>query len=453
MPEQPKLSLKQDIDTRLKIIENDILKDSEQAKSLFTQNELLKSDFYKRDLSNESINNISRDVLTTQLPKPDYKPKIERLSLLFKKLSNNYFKRHFFNNLITIAKEEKIIQKKLKLLYSYKKERIFRTFKEVCDHIKLNKLYLTEIIKNKLKIFSINDHILMDNNKIDKRHFFNYDDLKSILIEKLLSNENNFNYESFYYFKLNIYTQKHLFHSTYIIQNLFRQEDPNIEIHENNYSLIISDKFKKINIREDIEITLSIFINIIFIDQIPDISIYIQDNSFSINKFSHGLVYLNYEQIDLLNKLMIILDYSQADKKDFVFIDYIKPVEDLLNIKTKNENIMLLKQKYLKSEPAQSQEYYSFYSTKDFNNYYRDIVEYYNNLNLYTIFDKKLFFLKFSAFELYGIYDLYSYKLDLKDRINKLIVSNKNYFVIKIPEITHRHWIKFFVNVKLIYFN
>jgi hypothetical protein len=451
----------------IKPIENKPLGTFSNEKNLHDLNEI--EEQFKNDIRSVTVNqkpssSLFPDKIETNL-KEDSKNEsikeknIQRLNSLnqfeknFKKLS--YLR--FFAFLKKAQTLSHYYDMKVKNFRHIKKMKIFKLIKRYVENVLLNRYYIRELIKMKLDKISINNFLSHDAVYIDKKKFFNYVDLRNMLIHKFIEeNKNSISLEqnknTINHLKINIYTQKNLLYSTSILQNLFNLdkneiEENQIEIEEGKCFINISEKNR---LEPNTQKYFSIFINIVLIDQldIDEIPRFIKENLRSIDKFSLGLIFIDYSNCELIEKIMTILDYANMKiKKEFHLIKYFKmnklTAEDLDNI---SEIMKQFKSNY---SIINTQDDYFFFPKADFTSYYSDLVEYYNNREFFTLFENEI---KIQKLNVYVIsVEEYLKKTKLIPLLLKQY-SKRKLFLNSVSgyELSDPTWIKFFLDVNII---
>lgn len=338
------------------------------------------------------------------------------------------------------AKINKYHEVSLKKIQKLKKLRILLKMKEAVLNRHLNREYIISLIRMKLDNFAINNFTTAEGYKMNKNSFFSYLDIKNVLISNLMQQKSENRLNDINHLKTNIYTTRVLFYNTNIYQNMFQGLDiNNIEIEEGGHFLSISDKNNTIRIGGS-EVTFSLFINVLFLDVLDDLPTFVLEHGHSINKFTYGIVLLDYGDKELLNKLLLVLDYSAATWRKEIILVYYYKLRDSATISEDFESMKLIQDLY----KIKSQIYY-LYSITDYSTYYRDIVDYYNNLEVYQIFQDQIRVQEFKPFKVVSIASMYElFKKGMEGYLN-----DKRLFVNLNSEITEHNWVRFFVNVHL----
>jgi hypothetical protein len=361
-------------------------------------------------------------------------------------------RKYIYEILKTNIEQDKHLGVLLEIFKDHKKRKVFDSFINVCENIKWNRYYIRELIKMKMGIIDINKALQYeDQNIIQRKNFFNYDDLKKNLVKKLIEKEQRGGEliitQNLYHLKIIIFTQKSIFTSTKILQNLFFPQIyldlSNVQVEEGPYFINFSDIN---NFDENLKSKFSIFINVIFMDQIEDMPQYINENFESLNKFSYGLVYMDYRDINLLKKLTLLLDYATRDAsyKDILLVNYYKLSFNTLDREDMQNNILLLEEKYqnkLRCLPSDSM----FFPLREYSSFFNDLLEFFNNQEIFYIFDREIEIQKFENFKTISVYD-YVKKLKFSDMILDYEFSKIN-FVSNYDHVTEINWIRFFTHV------
>jgi len=451
----------------IKPTENKLLGKLSNEKNLHDLNKI--EEQFKNDIKSVTVNqtpssSLFPDKMETNL-KEDSKNElikeknIQRLNSLntfdkkFKKLS--YLR--FFAFLKKAQTLSHYYDMKVKNFRHIKKMKIFKLIRRYVENVLLNRYYIRELIKMKLDKISINNFLTYDAVYIDKKKFFNYVDLRNMLIHKFIEENKNLisleqNKNTINHLKINIYTQKNLLFSTSILQNLFNIDKKEIE--ENQIEIEEGKCFINISEKNRLELNtgkyFSIFINLVLIDQldIDEIPGFIKENLRGIDKFSLGLIFIDYSNCELMEKLMIILDYANMkSKKEFHLIKYFKmnklTAEEFDNIL---ENIKLFKSNY---SIISTQDDYFFFPKADFTSYYSDLIEYYNNREFFTLFENEI---KIQSLNI-NVTSVGDYLK--KTKLIPLMLkqySKRKWFLDSVSgyELSDPTWIKFFLDVNII---
>lgn len=360
----------------------------------------------------------------------------------------------FYETLQSNIEHEKHLEVLLLNFRNYKKRKLFVSFINFCEDIKWNRYYIQELIKMKMGIIDINRAFeYKDQNIIQRKNFFNYNDLKKSLVKKLLEKEqrteeiSHISAQNLYHLKICLFTHKSMFASTKILQNLFFPQNycdfSNVKIDEGENFIKFSDIN---NYDQNLNSNFSIFINVFFIDQIEDMAVFINENFESLNKFSYGLIYMDYRDMNILKKLTLLLDYATRDipNKDILLINYYKLSFNTLDRDDIKNNISLLKEMYpncLRFLPSDNM----LFPLSEYSSFFNYLLEFFNNQEIFSIFEREIEIQKFENFKSISVYD-YVKKLKISEMILKYEYSKKN-FVSYYDKVTELNWIRFFTHV------
>lgn len=380
--------------------------------------------------------------------------KLENFSNKIKEMMIKSGQKLFYESLQLNIEHEKHLEVLLLNFKNYKKRKLFVSFINFCEDIKWNRYYIQELIKMKMGIIDINRAFeYKDQNIIQRKNFFNYDDLKKSLVKKLLEKEqrteeiSHISAQNLYHLKICLFTHKSMFASTKILQNLFFPQNycdfSNVKIDEGENFINFSDIN---NYDQNLNSYFSIFINVFFIDQIEDMAVFINENFESLNKFSYGLIYMDYRDMNILKKLTLLLDYATRDipNKDILLINYYKLSFNTLDRDDIKNNISLLKEMYpncLRCLPSDNM----LFPLSEYSSFFNCLLEFFNNQEFFNIFEREIEIQKFENFKTISVYD-YVKKLKISDMILKYEYSKMN-FVSYYDKVTELNWIRFFTHV------
>lgn len=407
----------------------------EQEFNLNKSNEEKKINLPKSNLIEAEVNakifNLNKEEVKTIQTKHNLKETFSKIEKIFNKV---YLMNSF--KLLRKLKEKQILnEKKIKFARENHLRRVLIFFFKECIDLKWNRIYINELIKHKMNVKSNPVRFEV----MEKLAIFNYDDFKKVLIGKI--NENEITEENNTYFmKLNIFTERKLFLSTKLFYNLFSNITSNLSLKEEKGLLTISDCFK-IN-----QTNFNIFISVYFIDEIDDLSTFITMNIESLNKFSYGLILMDYQNLPLLQNLALLIDYSihYTTNKQLLILNYNKMNSNIFDYQEIKSSINTLEEKY----KCKTTNYYFLPICKS-NIYSNDYFEYYNNSEFFSIFENALNLQKKINFQTVSIYEYYN-KLNFSRKIMSILETKKS-FVSQYYEISDPKWITFFVCVRNIY--
>jgi hypothetical protein len=364
----------------------------------------------------DSIIQQSNEIKEKEKKQAEVKKKYEdevinkRLSKLF----NNYLLKVYSNRLNLASKMKLYYDDILYRVNMCKKYKILYILKNQVVQRKSNQDLIRELVKRRRP-----DDVAVPT---FKTKFYTYHNLRDLLISK------NPDIDGINHMKIVIYTQKKIFHSTHILQTLFEDlVDNNLLVEEDDKMLNIYDKNYKYIINGKDKIVTLIF-SLIFIDKIDNIANFIHDHQNSLNKFTYGIIMINFTKLDIINKLFILLDYSLPEYKEFILINHHCKGQDQTELFKKRYNI---------------KNTHFFYKKKDDNTYMHNMIEYYNNCEFLKIFESDCHIQTFMRGEYVQVNHYFS-QLNL-DIVN--LIFKKELYASSNKNITQMRWIKWFIKV------
>jgi hypothetical protein len=316
-----------------------------------------------------------------------------------------------------------------------KKFKIFGAFRRGVFYTKLNREYLEKLLSishNELVTYA-NFTSDLEYYKITflKDKFYTYNDLRNSLISKTIGDGLN-------HVKIVIYTQKMNFYMTGLFQNLFRHNYANLKIDETDFGLDITDKDYCFKLDNDEVKSVTIVISVLFVDRINNIEQFIYTHQDSLNKFTYGLIYFDLSGRTpeiTVNNLLLLLDYSNMYKTLIYVDDFSCKLVD--NFKA--ENLKHLANKY-----GVQRKSYQFCNKNNFSRYFSDIIEFYNNKQIFELFDNEF---EIQSYKNFTNMTLNSYYRELSLKLDSFLFNKELY--ISTSSITHYQWVRWFTNVRI----
>jgi hypothetical protein len=360
-----------------------------------------------------------------------------KLEEITQKLKNKYESKltiKCLNRLYLASRISRYYNVILRKLTHLKKVKIFKALKKGVFYQKLNREYIEQILSIQYNELTTYQNFMSDLDyyrvTFSKDDFFTYQDIRNTLIRKPIGDGLN-------HVKIVFYTQRMEFYSTSIFQDLFRNGcTQGLEINESHEGLDIIDRGYAFKLDNDEIKSVTIVLKFIFIDKIENIAQYIHDNQGGLDKYTYGLVYIDFSRFAEihLNNLFILLDYSCAYKK-LMFIESIS-YRRYDNIKEESIKLLMTRgYKIIKSS-------YQFCSKRNFSDYFSNIIEYYNNKTIFELFENEI---EVQSYEVFGNMRIMQYYRELGLQLDQFLFNKELY--VNIGTVTHYQWVKWFTNV------
>jgi hypothetical protein len=410
--------------------------------TITTEKEIFKTPEKPKPTFNTSHEDIIREEIKMRKAEEDEKRKKEearerRFEEISQQLKSKYESKltiKYLNRICLVSRISKyhnVIFRKLKHL---NKARIFKAFKLGTFYQKLNREYLEQLLSITHNELTTYNNFISDLNynrvTFTKENFFTYIDLRNCLIKKPIDNGLN-------HVKIVLFTQRTDFHSTSIFQNLFQYQIEGLEINDSQESLEVIDKGFTFKLDAGDIKTIIIILKFIFIDKIENIAEYIHDNQTSLDKFTYGLIYFDFSRITRthFNNLLMLLDYSCAYKTLLLIDNMTYNTYDTI----RDESILILCKRY-KVKMG-----YQFCSKLNFSDYFSNIIEYFNNKQIFELFDNEI---EVQTYKIFSNMSIVQYYREMELELETFLYD-KELFV-NLSSVTSYQWVKWFTNVSFI---
>lgn len=410
----------------------------EKETSNLTKNQNI---IFDKNKSEDNLND--KAIITLDKNDKNHKKQVKKESASVKLPSltvkyQNYLCKSYINKLNIASVLKTIYNFNVSYMQKYKKYKVFLKIKEIISSKKKLQQDNINLIISRLTNNNLNNkHLRIEDPNLELNHLFKYKDLKEMLINKCknsLSLDSNTNQNNFY-LKLKVFTTKDYFVNMNILQNIFKYSDQSIEIEEGSYFIILKDSnYEGI-------VSTYFYFEFIFLDKIYDISAYISDNQCTLNKFGFGLVYLDYNDNNLIAKLLMVLEYSvECFEKDVVFLvnNSNNEIDKDIDIKT----IEQINQIQLKYKFPNNKIYY-VYNYNEFPENFKLAVQKYNNKEIYELFNENLYLNYLKPLKFVKLVDLFTEYI----KIYKLSYWEETNLLNEHVQINSKKWAQYFQEV------